>query len=395
MCKIKNIGVIGAGTMGHGIAQIAGMSNFDVILVDANEDALAKAINNISWSLKKFKEKGKISADDCEKVIKRIKTTTKIEEVKEADFIIEAVPEDLKLKKDIFSQLEHISKKDTIFATNTSSLSITEISSALSNPARVIGMHFFNPPQLMKLVEVIKGKLTSEEVLQITLDVAKKMNKEVIVVKKDVPGFVVNRIFHAALHEAFWSLYRKEHSIEEIDGTLEHFGFPIGFFKLVDSIGLDVIVHVDKILYEAYGERMNPSPLINSMVSKGLLGKKTGKGFYDWTINKPIEPKIFSFDYEIIERIYAVIVNEAAFLIQEDVTSPEDIDRGVKLGLNWPKGPCELGDEIGLDSIFYKLNALYDKYNDERYKPCPLLGIYVNKNWTGKKNGKGFYKYQL
>ncbi|MEM2178508.1 MAG: 3-hydroxyacyl-CoA dehydrogenase [Candidatus Methanomethylicia archaeon] len=391
--EVRGIGVIGAGVMGHGVAQIAAMAGFNVVLIDINEDILKKALNNITWSLNKFVEKGKISAEESNEVIKRIKTSINIEDVKNMDFIIEAIPEDLKLKKEVFSKLDEVSPKHAILATNTSSLSITEISKATKRPEKVIGMHFFNPPQLMKLVEIIKGKYTSEEAIKITINIAKKMDKTTIIVNKDVPGFVVNRIFHMALHEAFWSVFKGESTIEEIDATLEQHGFPMGFFRLVDHIGLDVIYHVDEILYKAYGERMNPSPLITSMVNKGLLGKKIGKGFYDWTIKKLSIPQTLSIKSDIIERIYAVVINEAAFLIYEDVASPNDIDLGVKLGTNWPKGPCELGDELGLDDILNKLNSLYKTYNSERYKPCPLLEIYVNKNWIGKKSKKGFYEY--
>ena len=393
MPPIERIAVIGAGSMGHGIAQVAGMAGFNVILIDVNKDALESSIKRICWSLNRFVEKGKISGKDKEEVLMGIKTSTEMGEASSSDFVIEAVPEKIELKKGLFAQLDRIVKKDAVLASNTSSLSISEISTATSEPTRVIGMHFFNPPQLMKLVEVVKGKSTSEKVVLTTLEVAKRFGKKAILAKKDVPGSIVNRILYATTHEGLWAVYNKENTLEEVDSTVKQIvGIPMGLFELFDYTGLDVMNEVDKILYKAYGERMSYPPIVEDLVSRGMLGQKTGQGFYNWKEGKPsFSPSsVGRFD---IERMYTSIVNEASFLIYEDVTSPEEIDVGMKLGTNWPKGPCEIGDEIGLDNILSKLKELQKRYGNERYKPCPLLETYVKMDWVGKKSSKGFYKY--
>ena len=219
------------------------------------------------------------------------------------------------------------------------------------------------------------------------------MGKDTILVKKDNPGFVVNRLLFSAVHEALWAIYKGENTFEEIDSAIRYVGeFPMGLFELFDYTGLDPMNSVNKILYKSYGERMNPSPIVESLVSKGMLGQKTKKGFYDWNMGKPNIPREASNKFDL-ERIYAVVVNEAAFLLSEDIASSDDIDKGMMLGTNWPRGPCMIGDEIGLDIILKKLVTLYNKYKNERYKPSSLLEDYVKKNWTGRKSGRGFYKY--
>jgi enoyl-CoA hydratase/3-hydroxyacyl-CoA dehydrogenase len=254
-------------------------------------------------------------------------------------------------------------------------------------------MHFFYPPQLMRLVEVVKGNSTTDNVVLTTLDTAKKMGKDTILVRRDVPGFVVNRVLFSAVHEALWAVCRGENTFEEIDAAVRYVGgFPMGLFELFDYTGLDPMNSVNKILYRGYGERMNPSPIVESLVNKGLLGEKTKHGFYDWSGGKPNISKETSNKYDL-ERIYAVVVNEAAYLLSEDTASPEDIDKGMMLGTNWPKGPCTIGDEIGLDFVLQKLVTLHNKYRSERYEPSPLLEDYVKRNWTGRNSGRGFYKY--
>lgn len=393
MPSIDRIAVIGAGSMGHGIAQVAGMAGLNVVLIDIDKHALENSIQRISWSLSRFVEKGKITGKDMEEVLKRIRTSTDIDESSSVNFVIEAVPEKIEVKKKIFYQLDRIVKKDAILASNTSSLSISEISTATSEPTRVVGMHFFNPPQLMRLVEVIKGKSTLDKTVLTTLEVVKRFGKRAILAKKDVPGFIINRILYAATHEGLWAVYKKENTFEEVDSTVKYkFGIPMGLFELFDYTGLDVMNEVDKILYKAYGERMSYPVITGDLVSKGMLGQKTGQGFYNWKEGKP-SFSINTADKFDIERVYAIAINEASFLIYEDVTTPEEIDLGMKLGTNWPKGPCEIGDEIGLDKILNKLQELHKKYGDERYKPCPILETYVKMNCVGKKSGKGFYKY--
>jgi enoyl-CoA hydratase/3-hydroxyacyl-CoA dehydrogenase len=392
---VKNIVVVGSGVMGHGIAQIAATAGYDVAMIDVSDEILAKAIEKIKWSLEKFAEKRRVRPEDISLILSRIKTTTSLEDVAgNADVVIEAIPEKIELKKELFAKLDRLTPKHTLLATNTSSLSITEISKATSRPDKVAGMHFFNPPQLMPLCEVIKGQFTSDETISTIVELARKMGKTVVICRKDVRGFIVNRVLGAVFNEAFWTVYRKESTIKEVDASIKYkAGFPMGIFELADYVGLDVLANVAKVMYEAYGERMKPCPLAEPLLNEGKLGQKTGQGFYDWSTGRPRIEFMLAGKYDI-NRVYSIAVNEAAWLIYEDVADPADIDTGMKLGAGWPSGPCELGDRLGLDVILSKLKDMYSKYNEEMYKPCPLLEDYVSKGRIGKKTGQGFYTYK-
>jgi enoyl-CoA hydratase/3-hydroxyacyl-CoA dehydrogenase len=272
-------------------------------------------------------------------------------------------------------------------------LSITEMGKATKRPDKVAGMHFFNPPLMMALVEVIKGDDTSQETVTTLYELAKKLGKTPIIVRKDVRGFIVNRVLGVVFNEAFWAFQRGEATKEGIDSSAKYTGgFPMGWFELADFVGLDIAYEVGKILYEAYGERFKPcEEVIAPLVKEHKLGQKTGTGFYDWTKGRPRIPFNMLDEYDV-ERSWVVAANEAAWLIHDDAANPEDIDAGMKLGTFWPSGPCEYADRMGLDVVVNKLKGLYTKYNVEMYKPCPLLEEYVSKGWTGKKVGKGLYK---
>ena len=391
--KIQKAAVIGSGAMGHGIAQLLAMTGHTVTMVDISEDLLQKGMEKIRWSLEKFVEKKRIRREDADATLARISTTTSYEQAaKEIDLAIEAVPENMELKKKVFSTLDSVAPPHAILASNTSTLSITEMGRATKRPDKVAGMHFFNPPQLMALVEVIKGEETSRETLNTLVGLAKKLGKTPVTVRKDVRGFIVNRILGAVFNEAFWAYHRGEATKEGIDASVKYTGgFPMGWFELADFVGLDIAYEVGKILYEAYGERMKPcTEVIEPLIKERKFGQKTGVGFYDWTKGRPRIPFNLLEEYDV-ERSWAVAANEAAWLIHDDAANPEDIDTGMKLGTYWPSGPCEYADRIGLDVIVGKLKELYAKYNMEMYKPCPLLEDYVSKGWTGKKAGRGFH----
>jgi len=385
--KLKKAAVIGSGAMGHGITQLLAMSGIEVTMVDISDEFLQKGMEKIKWSLGKFVEKKRIRQEDADAALSRIKTTTSYEEAaKDIDLAIEAVPENMELKKQVFAKLDSMAPPHAILASNTSTLSITK------RPEKVAGMHFFNPPQMMALVEVIKGEKTSQETIDTLVELAKKLGKTPVVVKKDVRGFIVNRVLGAVFNEAFWAYYRGEATKEGIDASVKYSGgFPMGWFELADFVGLDIAYEVGKILYEAYGERFKPcAEVIEPLVKEKKLGQKTGVGFYDWTKGRPRIPFNLMEEYDV-ERSWAVAVNEAAWLIHEGAASPADIDTGMKLGTYWPSGPCEYADRTGIDVIINKLKELYAKYNMEMYKPCPLLEEYVSKGWLGKKTGRGFY----
>lgn len=392
--RIRKAAVIGSGAMGHGISELLAMNGYEVIMVDVNDEILQKAREKIKWSLSKFVEKRRIRQEDADATLARVATTTSYEEAaKSVDFAIEASPENIELKKTIFAKLDQVAPLHAILASNTSTLSITEMGKATKRPDKVAGMHFFNPPYQMALVEVIKGEGTSQDTVMALAELAKKLGKTPVIVRKDVRGFIVNRILGAAFNEAFWAYQRKEATMLGIDASAKYSGgFPMGWFELADFVGLDIAYEVGKILYEAYGERFKPcSEVIDPLIKEHKFGQKTGVGFYDWTKGRPRIPFNLLDEYDV-DRSWAVAVNEAAWLISDDAANPEDIDTGMKLGTYWPQGPCEHADRAGLDTTVNKLKELCAKYNMEMYKPCPLLEDYLSKGWIGKKTGRGFYK---
>jgi len=392
---VKRVVVVGAGTMGHGIAQVFAMKGYEVSLLDVSEDILKKAVQKVEWSLNKFVEKRRIRKEDAEAALSRIKTTTVYEEAaKDADLAIEAVSENLNLKKKIFAKIDEVAPERTIIATNTSTLSVTEMGRATKRPDKAVGMHWFNPPQLMQLIEVVKGDETSDETTNLVMELSKKLGKTPVLCKKDVRGFIVNRVLGSVFNEAFWAFRRGDASKEGIDASMKYTGgFPMGWFELCDYIGLDIAYEVGRVLYEAYGERFQPCPdVIEPLVKEKKLGQKTGVGFYDWSKGRPRIPFDLADEYDV-DRSWTVAINEAAWLVYEDVAEPESIDTGMKMGTGWPSGPCEYADRKGLDWAVDKLKELYERYGMELYKPCPLLNEYVEKGWVGRKTGRGFYKY--
>lgn len=392
----SHVAVVGTGLMGHGIAQSFAISGYDVYLLSRSKDSLENAFRDIKWSLQKLVDKGSLSKEVAESTLLRILTTTSYEEgVGNADLVLESVKENLELKKQVFSKIDKVAPKNAIIASNTSTLSITEMGKVTQRPEKTIGMHWFIPPQLIQLVEVVRGDKTSAETIKSIFDLSKKIGKTPILCKKDTRGFIVSRILVAAFNEAFWTYSRGEASMLEIDSSIRYRGgFPMGWFELVDYVGIDTEYDVSKILYEAHGERYRPClELTEPFVKAKKLGRKTGVGFYNWNKSRPIIPSKLKNNYDV-ERSWAVAINEAAYMINENVASPESIDLGMKLGTGWPLGPCEYADSKGLDKILISLEEAYDQYAIELYKPCTLFENYLKKGWKGRKTGKGFYTYK-
>ncbi len=284
--KIKKIAVLGAGLMGHGIAQVAAqVAKLEVNLRDINQEFLDNGMSMIENSLKRFLKKGIISEREFKEILGRIHPILSLEEaVNSADLIIEAVPENAKLKKKVLSEVDKMAKSEAILASNTSSISITELASVTSRPEKFIGLHFFNPPQLMKLIEIIRGAKTSDETVDILVEVTKKMEKEPVVVKKDCAGFIVNRILVPALNEAISLVWEGIADPEDVDKAITlGLNWPMGPLRLVDYLGLDTTLAISEVLKNDLDPKYSPSPLLRQMVRAGLLGRKAGKGFYDWT----------------------------------------------------------------------------------------------------------------
>ncbi|MFQ6064163.1 MAG: 3-hydroxyacyl-CoA dehydrogenase family protein [Candidatus Bathyarchaeia archaeon] len=284
--EIKKVAVLGAGLMGHGIAQVAAqVAKYEVALRDVKQEFLDNGMNMIRGSLQKFLQKGVVSEKDLKATLGRIHPTLDLKEaVADAGLVIEAVPERIELKKSVLKEVDGVAKKDVIIASNTSSISITELASATKRPERFCGMHFFNPPQLMKLVEIIRGAKTSDATVDTIVKVSENMGKETVVVKKDSAGFIVNRILIPALNEAMYLVWEGIAEPEDIDKAIRlGLNWPMGPLRLLDYLGLDTTLSIAEVLRDDLDPKYRPCPLLRQMVRANLLGRKAGRGFYDWT----------------------------------------------------------------------------------------------------------------
>jgi len=285
MMEIKKVAVLGAGLMGHGIAQIsAQIGKYEVNLRDIKQEFIDSGVGMIKGSLQKFVSKGTLSEKEMNETLSRIHPMIDLKKaVADADLIIEAIPENIELKKSVWGEVDKYAKESAIFVSNTSSISITEIASATHRPEKFCGMHFFNPPQLMNLIEIVRGAKTSDETVKVVADAAKKMGKETVICEKDAPGFIVNRVLIPALNEAIYLVHEGIASPEDIDKAIKlGLNWPMGPITLLDYLGLDTTLSITEVLQRDLGDKYRACPLLRQMVRAGLFGRKTGKGFYNW-----------------------------------------------------------------------------------------------------------------
>ena len=371
------IGVLGAGTMGAGIAQVAAQIGHEVILVDLNAAQLEKAKSNLDKTLTKLVEKGKIDATEKDAIEGKIRYASEISEFSSCNLIIEAIVEDLGVKHKVFASLEEIVSEDCILASNTSSLSIASIGSVLKNANRVIGIHFFNPAPLMPLVEIIPAVQTSEETLSKAVDLIKSWNKTVVVCK-DTPGFIVNRVARPFYGEALRIYEEGIADFATIDWAMTHFGgFKMGPFTLMDYIGNDVNYAVTESVFQAfyYDPRFKPSFTQKRHREAGYFGRKTGRGYYNYAegTTLPLPTENEELGKQIFNRILVMLINEAFDAVFMQVASREDVDLAMTKGVNYPKGLLAWADEIGLKNVLAQLQALFEEFGEDRYRPNPLL----------------------
>jgi 3-hydroxybutyryl-CoA dehydrogenase len=374
--KMK-IGVLGAGTMGAGIAQVAASNGNQVVLVDLEQRALDKAQQQLVATLQRLVEKGKISAEKALETQQNIRYFTTINAFNECTLVIEAIVEKLDVKHRVFSELETVVSEDCVLASNTSSLSIASIGSALQHPHRVIGIHFFNPAPLMPLVEIIPAIQTSDATLSTAVNLINKWGK-VGVVCKDTPGFIVNRVARPFYGEALRIYEEGIADFATIDWAMTHFGkFKMGPFTLMDYIGNDVNYAVTVSVFEAfyYDPRFKPSFTQRRHQEAGFYGRKTGRGFYDYAENAPIPTprEDAELGRMIADRIVVMLINEAIDAVFMQVASPNDIDLAMTKGVNYPKGLLQWANEMGLENVLATLENLFAEYGEDRYRPNPLL----------------------
>ncbi len=378
------VSVIGAGTMGMGIAQIAATKGHKVCLYDNYDGAVENANKKIKKILNRLVEKKRITDLEKKEIINRIHFSTKLDEIQKSNIVIEAIIENIKIKKDVFSKIEEIVDKDCILASNTSSLSIASIASACEYAERVIGIHFFNPAPLMPLVEIIPAIQTSEN----TLIEAKKIIDgwgKVSVITKDTPGFIVNRVARPFYGEAIRIYEEGIADFATIDWSMKEIGgFKMGPFELMDYIGNDINYIVTETVFRSFyfDPRYKPSFTQKRMMEAGYLGRKTGRGFYDYNNYKPNEKNNRKLGKQILWRILCMLINEASDALFLNIASKEDIDLAMTKGVNYPKGLLAWADEIGIDNVLKQLEELYNEYCEERYRPSPILRKMVRENKT-------------
>lgn len=371
------VGIVGCGSMGSGIAQVAATAGETVVVFDTNAEALKTAQEKLNKVFNRLIEKGKYDRAGADAIINRIKYSNEINDLKDSGIIIEAIIENLEIKQSVFKQLETLVADDAILASNTSSLSIASIAAGCKHANRVVGIHFFNPAPLMKLVEVIPAVSTNPTIASSAKALIDKWGKTSVMVK-DTPGFIVNRVARPFYGEALRVYEEGIANFETIDAAMKTVGgFRMGPFELMDYIGNDINYTVTETVFKSfyYDPRYKPSFTQKRMSEAGYLGRKSGRGYYDYSSDDLNNQEIGSVEVqkEIFDRILAMLINEAADALFWNIASKESIDLAMRFGTNYPKGLLAWADELGTTVIFDRLNDLYETYCEDRYRPSPLL----------------------
>lgn len=371
-----NIGIIGSGTMGIGIAHATAQKEHKTLVYDSSTSSLKHGKEKLYILLEKLVEKGKYSLEQSNNIKNYIIFSENLNDIKNSELVIEAIVENLKIKKEVFTKIESLVSADCIIASNTSSLSIASIASACKKSERVIGIHFFNPANLMPLVEIIPAIQTSKETINKTKSILLELNK-VIVVAKDTPGFIVNRVARPFYGESLRIFEEGIANFETIDWALKEIGgFKMGPFELMDYIGNDINYTVTKTVFKEfyYDPRYKPSFTQKRLMEAGYFGRKSGKGYYDYTNE---ESKDINHNRKLAKkitlRVLAMLINEASDALFLNIASKEDIDLAMTKGVNYPKGLLKWADEIGIKNILKILEDLYNTYCEDRYRPSPIL----------------------
>lgn len=386
MTKKTAVGVIGAGTMGSGIAQVAATCGHRVSVFDTDADARQRTEAGLHKILGRLVEKGRLDDPSARAIMDRIVFVTDLGAFADSGFVIEAVVENVDIKRQLFTDLEVVVTDDCVLATNTSSLSIAAVSAVCKKPQRVLGVHFFNPAPLMPLVEIVPGIITNESVTQTTRALIDAWGKTTVLAK-DTPGFIVNRVARPFYGEALRILEEGVADAATIDWAMkQNGGFRMGPFELMDFIGNDVNYKVTETVFEAffYDPRYKPSFTQKRLVEAGWLGRKTGRGFYDYQEGavQPEPEKDDVFCSRIFMRILVMLINEAADALFWQVASRDDIDLAMTKGVNYPKGLLRWADDIGVSEVLARLKSLFSEYGEDRYRPSPLLQRMVSERKT-------------
>jgi 3-hydroxyacyl-CoA dehydrogenase len=390
--EIEEVGVVGGGAMGAGIIQTLLSAGCEVCFKEVTPQLVEQSLKNVEAVFQSLKKRGVVSEDEIERRMKAVKGSTDYAIFSDADLVIEAVPERMEIKGEVFRLLDQVSKPEAILASNTSSLSISALGAMTKRPHKVIGMHWFNPPHIMKLIEIVPGLETEYKTVEVLIEFCRRLAKLPIRVK-ECAGFLVNRLLGIYVNEAL-HLVQEGNPPHAIGLAVESLKIPMGPLKLGDMVGWDVIYHANATLYEEYGSRFAVPPLLAEIYAAKRWGAKTGQGFYRYEQGRVAGEVNAGTEVpeSAVLRLISTMINEGVRCLDEGVASLENIDTAMKVGAGMPRGPLEWADEMGLDQLLACLISFREKHG-ERFLPSPLLKRKVAAGHLGKEKGVGFYRY--